>query len=124
MNEEKESIPSPQLPGSSPDSSPDRAAIQKAQPHSEQMTTYDPVKKDPDDDTNNETGEPDSGMNFMGHLEEIRSRLIKSAIALVLVTGLCTIFADFLVNDILIAPLRIATKAINQQPAMNRELQQ
>jgi sec-independent protein translocase protein TatC len=56
--------------------------------------------------------EPESGMNVMGHLEEIRSRLIKSAIALLLVTALCTIQADFLVNEVLIGPLIRSSKAL------------
>jgi sec-independent protein translocase protein TatC len=57
-----------------------------------------------------ETIEPSAdesrGMNFMEHLEEVRARLIKSVIALAVFTGFCTIYADFLVNDILIGPLR------------------
>jgi len=45
-------------------------------------------------------------MNFMEHLEEIRARLIKSVIALAVFTCLCTFYADFLINEILIGPLR------------------
>ncbi|NTV60545.1 MAG: twin-arginine translocase subunit TatC [Chlorobiaceae bacterium] len=45
-------------------------------------------------------------LNFMEHLEEVRGRLIKSVIALALFTSICTAFADFLVTDLLIGPLR------------------
>jgi len=50
--------------------------------------------------------EPDNEMSFIGHLDEIRSRLIKSAIALVVVMALCANYADFLVNEVIIGPLK------------------
>ena len=103
MSEEKESLPSPELPEGRPNRSAD-----------EIMAPYAPVKKDPDDRNTIATteSEPEHGMNFMGHLEEIRSRLIKSAVALVLVTGVCTAYSDFLVNDVLIAPLTRSSKTL------------
>jgi sec-independent protein translocase protein TatC len=45
-------------------------------------------------------------MNFMEHLEEIRARLIKSVIALALAMCICGAFADFLVTDLLIGPMK------------------
>ncbi len=51
-------------------------------------------------------------MHFMDHLEEIRARLIKSVIALAVFTSLCTFYADFLVSDILIGPLKRYSEGI------------
>lgn len=54
-------------------------------------------------------------MNFIDHLEEIRSRLIKAAIALVIVTSIAGIFADTLVNEVLIGPLKRSGESITLQ---------
>ncbi len=63
-----------------------------------------------------ETGEnadrEGSEMNFLEHLDELRHRLIKSGIALVIVTVACAFFSDTLVNDILIAPLKRSSDAV------------
>lgn len=48
----------------------------------------------------------ENGMHFIEHLDELRGRLIKSAIALVVVMVACAFFSDTLVNRILIAPLK------------------
>ncbi len=114
MIEENEPIPSPQLPEGESKRSSDEAAIQKSQSVEELASVYSSVENVFDDEIDSTTTEPikEGGMNFMGHLEEIRSRLIQSTIALVIVTGLCAFFADFLVNDILIAPLRRSSKTI------------
>ena len=56
--------------------------------------------------------EPQSGMNFIDHLEEIRGRLIKSLIALLVVTALCATYADFLVDEILIGPLKRSSDSL------------
>lgn len=45
-------------------------------------------------------------MNFIEHLDEIRSRIIQSLIALVVVMALCATYVDFLVNEVLIGPLK------------------
>jgi sec-independent protein translocase protein TatC len=97
MSEEKESIPSPELPEGDQNSSSDEPLITVTE-----ITSDNEVSE----------SEPDSGMNFMGHLEEIRSRLVKSAIALVVVTAICANYSDFLVNDILIAPLTRSSKTL------------
>ena len=97
MSEEKESIPSPELPEGDQNSSSDGPLITVTE-----ITSDNEVSE----------SEPDSGMNFMGHLEEIRSRLVKSAIALVVVTAICANYSDFLVNDILIAPLTRSSKTL------------
>ncbi len=97
MSEEKESIPSLELPEGDQNSSSDEPLITVTE-----ITSDNEVSE----------SEPDSGMNFMGHLEEIRSRLVKSAIALVVVTAICANYSDFLVNDILIAPLTRSSKTL------------
>jgi len=51
-------------------------------------------------------------LNVIGHLEEIRARLIKSGLALLIITALCSIKADFLVNDVLIGPLTRSSKTL------------
>ncbi len=45
-------------------------------------------------------------MGFIDHLDELRTRLFKSLIGLVIVAAGCAFFSDFLVNDILIGPLK------------------
>ena len=114
MSEEKESIPSPELPEGSSNISADETGIQSHQTTAEYVTPYDPVIKAPDVNDDNELTESESetGMNFMGHLEEIRSRLFKSVIVLVIVTGVCANFSDFLVNEVLIAPLTRSSKTL------------
>ena len=54
----------------------------------------------------------DSGMNFIEHLDELRNRLVKSGIALVLFMAFSAFFSDFLVNDVLIAPLKNSSDSI------------
>ena len=56
--------------------------------------------------------EPEGTLNFMEHLEEVRSRLIKTTIALLVVTALCATYADFLVNEILIGPLKRSSEGL------------
>ncbi|MCX6179181.1 MAG: twin-arginine translocase subunit TatC [Chlorobiales bacterium] len=114
MIEENESIPSPQLPEGGGNIGADDAAIQKTQTPVEIVMPYAPVEHDSEDESTLDTteSEPEGGMNFMAHLEEIRSRLIKSVIALVLVTGVCTMYSDFLVNEVLIGPLTRSSKNI------------
>ncbi len=46
-------------------------------------------------------------MSFLDHLEELRWRIIKAVIALVVAAALAGFFADFLVQDVLLGPLRV-----------------
>jgi len=91
MPEEIESTTSRQLPESDPKST----AISKVSETSEASEA-----------------EPENEMNFIGHLEEIRSRLIQTGIALLIVTALCATYADFLVNEILIGPLKRSSEGL------------
>jgi sec-independent protein translocase protein TatC len=43
-------------------------------------------------------------MSFWDHLEELRKRLIWSAVGIVIGTAVCAIFADFIVNSFLLYP--------------------
>jgi len=45
-------------------------------------------------------------MSFLDHLEELRMRIIKAVLALVVASALAGFFADFLVQDVLLGPLR------------------
>ncbi|PWW83194.1 twin-arginine translocase subunit TatC [Prosthecochloris marina] len=51
-------------------------------------------------------------MNFIEHLDELRSRLIKSGIVLIVVMALCALFSDTLVNQVLIAPLKNSSDTV------------
>ena len=107
MSEENESTQSQKIPESTTGKAPAKDNL-----HDEASLMM-PVS--PSEEVSEATStdiEQEGGMNFMAHLEEIRSRLIKSAIALVIVTGFCAMYADFLVNNILIAPLTRSSKTI------------
>jgi len=45
-------------------------------------------------------------MSFLDHLEEIRWRLFRAGIFFVIATVICGVYADFLVNQVLIGPLQ------------------
>ncbi|HWR00767.1 MAG TPA: twin-arginine translocase subunit TatC [Chlorobaculum sp.] len=51
-------------------------------------------------------GSESQGMSFFDHLEEFRWRLVRCAIAFLIATIICAYFADFLVNVVLIGPLK------------------
>jgi sec-independent protein translocase protein TatC len=44
-------------------------------------------------------------MSFLDHLEELRWHIVKSAVGLALAMALCGVFADFIVQKVLLAPL-------------------
>jgi len=58
------------------------------------------------EENNGEEKENGRGLNFIDHLDEIRGRIIHSAIALILMVALSAIFADFLVEVVIIGPLK------------------
>ncbi len=49
-------------------------------------------------------------MTFLDHLEELRWRIIKIFIGIIIGAILCFIFIDFLVNDVLIQPIKLANQ--------------
>ncbi len=56
---------------------------------------------------------PENGeMNFIDHLDELRSRLIRSGLALLVFMIGCAFFSDILVNQILIAPIKNSSDSI------------
>jgi sec-independent protein translocase protein TatC len=59
--------------------------------------------------------EGEGEMNFIEHLDEIRSRLIRAGIAFLVITALAGIFADTLVNEVLIGPLKRSGESISLQ---------
>lgn len=54
-------------------------------------------------------------MNILDHLEEIRWRLIKAAMIFLAATVCAGMFADTLVNEVLLGPLRWSGDAVNLQ---------
>jgi sec-independent protein translocase protein TatC len=81
-------------------------------PEETKSTTVQPLPQDELQSDSVTVSEPESGLDFISHLEEIRSRLIKTAIVLLIVTALCATYADFLVNEILIGPLKRSSETL------------
>lgn len=52
-------------------------------------------------------------MSFLDHLEELRSRLVKSVLGLLVGVIACSVFSDWLVNDVVLRPSRIITPPLN-----------
>lgn len=55
------------------------------------------------------------GMGFLDHLEELRWRLIRGGIAFLVAALGCAFYADFLVNEVLIGPLKRSGPDIHLQ---------
>ncbi len=132
MNQEIESTKSPEqdpLPqGNESMEVPEAATRSESdEPEPEPETDQDPysdtdagfpAEEENMPDESAEQGEPpeaEAGMNFIDHLEEIRSRLIKAGIAFLVITSLAGIFADTLVNEVLIGPLKRSSESITLQ---------
>lgn len=62
-----------------------------------------------------EQQEEPEGMGFLDHLEELRWRLIRAGIAFVVAAIVTAFFSDFLVNQILIKPLKESGPNIHLQ---------
>jgi sec-independent protein translocase protein TatC len=54
-------------------------------------------------------------MGFLDHLEELRARLTRGLIGVLIVFLVCAFFSDFIVNEILIRPLRMSSQTIKLQ---------
>ncbi len=57
-------------------------------------------------DNGGETKAEPREMSFLDHLEELRWHIVKALVGLLLATVLCGLYADFIVQDILMKPLR------------------
>ncbi|MGB0130215.1 twin-arginine translocase subunit TatC [Chlorobium sp.] len=130
MNQEIESTKSPEqdpLPQGNESMEVPEAATRSESDEPEPETDQDPysdtdagfpAEEENMPDESAEQGEPpeaEAGMNFIDHLEEIRSRLIKAGIAFLVITSLAGIFADTLVNEVLIGPLKRSSESITLQ---------
>lgn len=73
-----------------------------AESHREE--THELMKQEEEGEGNEK--EEERSLNFIDHLDEIRGRIIKTGIALVLMVALSAIFADFLVEVVIIGPLK------------------
>jgi sec-independent protein translocase protein TatC len=72
---------------------------------------------DSTENTEEETGERE--MSFLDHLEELRWRIIKALLGIIVGVILCGIFSDWIVNAVLLSPLSRVTpplKLINTIP--------
>lgn len=74
-----------------------------------------PPPPPPEDDEEDEDEEGMLRMSFLDHLEELRSRLIKAIVGLVVAYGLCLIFAGKL-WEIVSEPAAAALRAIGAKP--------
>lgn len=61
----------------------------------------------------NEIDTDDKEMGFFEHLEELRWRIVKAVIGLLVAVVLCGIYSDWIVNEVVIRPGRLTTPPIN-----------
>ncbi|MGA9117808.1 MAG: twin-arginine translocase subunit TatC [Bacteroidota bacterium] len=79
-----------------------------------------------EDDKHEEGKEPrEKEMSFFEHLEELRWRIIRMLIGIVLGTIVCWVFIDFLIDSVLLLPITHlnATLSAHQQPIHLQNLQ-
>jgi len=64
------------------------------------------------------TGEEPTEMSFFDHLEELRWRIIKAAIGVIIGMIVCWIFIDFIMDDIFLRPITVLNRSLSsgQQP--------
>lgn len=75
------------------------------------MTYMAEIAEERDTSTNAKSEAAERDMPFLEHLEELRWRIIKALLGLVVATVVCAFFADFIVNEILLRP---ALRAIDR----------
>jgi sec-independent protein translocase protein TatC len=75
-----------------------------------------------DDDEDETTGAADDGgehdsdereMSFLDHLEELRWRVVKAVLGLLVAVVVCGVFSDWIVNEVIIRPSRLTNPPIN-----------
>ena len=74
-----------------------------------------------DDSAKSGSGEeetPEKEMSFLDHLEELRWRIIRSLLGIIVGTILCWVFIDWIMNDVLLRPVLELNKHLSagQQP--------
>jgi sec-independent protein translocase protein TatC len=76
------------------------------------------AKKQKPPEIASETASTEQEMSFLDHLEELRWRVIKILIGVVVCTGVCWFFIDWLMNDLLLRPVLDLNRnlAVGQQP--------
>ncbi len=52
-----------------------------------------------------ESGTPETEMSFLDHLEELRWRIIKALLGMLVSVIICAFFSDFIVNTVILRPL-------------------
>ena len=58
-----------------------------------------------------EDGDRTSGMSFFDHLEELRWRIIRSLLSVIVGTVVCWFFIDWLIDGVLLRPITILNSA-------------
>ncbi|WP_051669547.1 twin-arginine translocase subunit TatC [Bryobacter aggregatus] len=87
-------------------------------PSADETSAYQPPPPPPPPPASEEEDEEDDGMlrmSFLDHLEELRSRLIKAVVGLVVTYGFCLLFAGKL-WEIVSEPAAAALRAIGAKP--------
>jgi sec-independent protein translocase protein TatC len=72
-------------------------------------------RKDPSEyfGTEEEATTEEREMSFLDHLEELRWRLIKAILGLLVAIAVCGYFSDFIVNQVILRPSRLTTPPLN-----------
>ncbi len=65
------------------------------------------------DNHESEEGVGEKEMSFLDHLEDLRWRLIKALAGLIVAVTVCAIYADRIVNELLIRPMQKTTPPLN-----------
>jgi sec-independent protein translocase protein TatC len=55
----------------------------------------------------------ESGMTFLDHLEELRGRIVKALLGVIVAVIICGVFSDRLVNDVILRPSRLTSPPLN-----------
>jgi sec-independent protein translocase protein TatC len=78
-----------------------------------------------DDKQGNGDGKEEKEMSFLEHLEELRWRIVRMVIGIVIGTILCWVFIDFLINAVLLTPITHLNAHLSpsQQPIHLQNLQ-
>ena len=109
MSQENESTPPQQIPEMGQPEG-DNHANKITLPVTEYINPYATLEKEPDIEVGSENtvhdeleSEPDNGLNFIGHLDEIRSRLLISVVVLLVVVELVVVVVVGLVSSLNLA---------------------
>jgi sec-independent protein translocase protein TatC len=100
------------LPEPEPTDLPQPDAAYQEWPYADRGSSHDeppPVRPiEPVAEPENPEDAPRGDMGFFDHLEELRSRIIKAILGLVVAAIIAAVFSDFIIQEILLRPARVA----------------